>query len=56
MLTVIMGAYFNFFIMFPNVSMMCLILVYLIVGLYSYSYGICSKPFMAVNGYKNFGK
>ena len=50
MLTVIMGGYFNVFIMFPNVSMTYPILVYLIVGLYSLSYGVCMKAFMAVNG------
>ena len=53
MLTVIMGAYFNVFITFPNVSMTYPILVYSIVGLYSLSYGICIKAFMAVNG-ENF--
>ena len=49
MLTVIMGAYFNVFITFPNVSVTYPVLVYLIVGLYSNSYGICIKAFVAIN-------
>ena len=44
-----MGAYFNIFIAFPNISMMYPIVVYSIVGLYSYVYGICIKAFMAIN-------
>ena len=36
MLTVIMGAYFNIFIMLPNISMTYPKLVYSIVGLYSH--------------------
>ena len=50
MLTVIMGGYFNAIIMFPNISMTYPILFHSIVGLYSHSYGICIKAFMAVNG------
>ena len=50
MLTVIIGSYFNVFIMFPNVFMTYPILVYSIVGLYSHSYGVCIKALMAVNG------
>ena len=51
MLTVIMEAYFNIFIMFPNISMMYTILVYLNVGLFSHSYGICiKKTLMAIIG------
>ena len=49
MLTVIMEAYFIIFIMFPTVSVMLPILVYLIAGLYSHSYGVCIKAFMAIN-------
>ena len=48
MLIVIMGAYFNIFITFHNASMMFPIIVYVIEGLYSHSYGI--QAFMAVNG------
>ena len=50
MLTVIMGAYSNIFIMFSNVSMTYPILFHLIVRLHSHSYGVCIKAFMAVNG------
>ena len=35
---------------FPKISMTCPILVYLIVGIYSHSYGVCIQAFMAVNG------
>ena len=49
MLTVIVGGYFNAFITFPSISMMYPKLVYSIVGLYSHSYGICIKAFMAIN-------
>ena len=37
------------FFMFPNVSMSCPIIVYLIVGLCSHSYVICIKIFMVIN-------
>ena len=49
MLTMINGGYFNIFITFPNISMMYPILVYLIVVLYSHSYGICIKALMTIN-------
>ena len=42
--------YFNIFIMFCNVSMTHTVLLYLIVGLYSHSYGIYIKAFIVVNG------
>ena len=45
-----MGAYFNVFVMFPNVSMTYPTIVYLIVGLYSHSYDLCIKAFMATKG------
>ena len=44
------GDYFNFFIMFHNVSMMYPLVVISIMGLYSHWYGICIKVFMAVSG------
>ena len=52
MLTVIMEAYFSIFIMYPIVSVMLPILVYLIAGLYGHScmYSVCIKAFMAING------
>ena len=43
----IMGVFLTFF---SNVSMTYPILVYFIVGLYSHSYGVCIKAFMAING------
>ena len=52
MLTVIIGAYFNVFITFSNVSMTYPILVHLIVRMYSHSYGVCIKAYMAINGKK----
>ena len=46
----IVGAIFNVFIMFPNVSMMFPIAFISIMGLYSHSHGICFKVFIAVRG------
>ena len=50
MLIVIMGGYFNVFITFPYISMTYPIVVHLIIGLYSHSFGICIKVFVAVSG------
>ena len=48
------GSLFNIFIMFPTFPMYP-ILVYLIVGLYSHSYGVCIKVFWLLMA-KNFIK
>ena len=40
LLIMIMGGYFNIFIMFPNIPMTYPIVVHLIMGLYSHLYGI----------------
>ena len=42
--------YGSIIITFPNVSMTYPILVYLIMGLYSLSYGVNIKVFMAITG------
>ena len=46
----IVGDIFNVFIMFPNVSMTFPIAFISIMGLYSHSYGVCFKVFIAVSG------
>ena len=47
------GSYLNVIITFPNISMMCSIVVILIMGLYSHCYGICLKVLCPLVG-KNF--